>query len=257
MPAYDAEQMERADDVIYDWIYNGNKANYYMLLCKELSYYTVFHSEDNCLIANDFIAELWDVLRGMTIRDVSVDTNGNSVGSAKSLNELFGLEEFVGTITYQIKDEAGNLGELRSFYIERNTAVESTISTTVNNKTGWLNAYNVTYTSVTNGLLIDKVEYYFVDTEGNTYCVNELEAGVEENIISNVYKISFGYEKYSLFLKFIEKYKQKTLSSDFAEGVKIKIAVPSDEEDFCEKLTDYFLGKVEIVKESQIYVVYG
>ena len=114
--------------------------------------------------------------------DVSVDTNGNSVGSAKSLNELFGLEEFVGTITYQIKDEAGNLGELRSFYIERNTAVESTISTAVNNKTGWLNAYNVTYTSVTNGLLIDKVEYYFVDTEGNTYCVNELEAGVEENI---------------------------------------------------------------------------
>ena len=83
------------------------------------------------------------------------------------------------------------------------------------------------------------------------------EAGVEENIISNVYKISFGYEKYSLFLKFIEKYKQKTLSSDFAEGVEIKIAVPSDEEEFCEKLTDYFLGKVEIVKESQIYVVYG
>ena len=83
------------------------------------------------------------------------------------------------------------------------------------------------------------------------------EAGVEENIISNLYKISFGYEKYSLFLKFIEKYKQKTISSDFAEGVVINIAVPSDEEDFCEKLTDYFLGKVEIVLTSQIYVVYG
>ena len=83
------------------------------------------------------------------------------------------------------------------------------------------------------------------------------EAGVEENIISNVYKISFGYEKYSLFLKFIEKYKQKTISSDFAEGVEIVIAVPSDETDFCDKLTDYFLGKVEIEKQSQIYVVYG
>ena len=83
------------------------------------------------------------------------------------------------------------------------------------------------------------------------------EAGVEENIISNVYKISFGYEKYSLFLKFIEKYKQKTISSDFAEGVEITIAVPSDEVDFCEKLTDYFLGKVEIELTSQIYVVYG
>ncbi len=83
------------------------------------------------------------------------------------------------------------------------------------------------------------------------------EGGFEENIISDVYKISFGYEKYSLFLKFIEKYKQKTISSDFAEGVEIKIAVPSSEADFCDKLTDYFLGKVEIEKESQIYVVYG
>ena len=83
------------------------------------------------------------------------------------------------------------------------------------------------------------------------------EAGFEENIISNVYKITFGYEKYSLFLKFIEKYKQKTISSDFTEDIVIKIAVPSDEVDFCEKLTDYFLGKVEIQKESEIFVVYG
>ncbi|MBR2337776.1 MAG: YigZ family protein [Clostridia bacterium] len=83
------------------------------------------------------------------------------------------------------------------------------------------------------------------------------EAGFEENIISNVYKITFGYEKYSLFLKFIEKYKQKTLSSDFAEDIVIKIAVPSEEVDFCEKLTDYFLGKVEIQKESEVFVVYG
>lgn len=83
------------------------------------------------------------------------------------------------------------------------------------------------------------------------------EAGVEENIVSCVYKITFGYEKYSLFLKFIEKYKQKTISSDFAEGVVIKIAVPSEETDFCAKLTDYFLGKVEIEKENEIFVVYG
>ena len=82
-------------------------------------------------------------------------------------------------------------------------------------------------------------------------------AGIEENVLSNVYRISFGYEKYSLFLKFIEKYKQKTIFSDFAEGVVVKIAVPSDEVDFCEKLTDYFLGKVEIVSEEQIFVVYG
>jgi uncharacterized YigZ family protein len=82
-------------------------------------------------------------------------------------------------------------------------------------------------------------------------------AGIEENVLSNVYKISFGYEKYSLFLKFIEKYKQKTIFSDFAEGVIVKIAIPTDQEDFCEKLIDYFLGKVEIVSEEQIFVVYG
>ena len=82
-------------------------------------------------------------------------------------------------------------------------------------------------------------------------------AGTEENILSNVFKIKFGYDKYSLFLKFIEKYKQKTLSSDFAEGVEIKIAVPSNTDDFCEKLTDYFLGKVEIINDGQIFVVYG
>ena len=83
------------------------------------------------------------------------------------------------------------------------------------------------------------------------------EAGVEENINSNLFEISFGYEKYSLFLKFIEKYKHKIIFSNFGEGVIVKIAVPSNEDDFCEKLTDYFLGKIEIVKENQIFVVYG
>ncbi len=82
-------------------------------------------------------------------------------------------------------------------------------------------------------------------------------AGVEENVLSNLYRISFGYEKYSLFLKFIEKYKQKTIFSDFAEGVVVEIAVPNEETDFCEKLTDYFLGKVEIEKKDELFVVYG
>ena len=49
--------MDRAEDTIHDWIYNGHRANYYMLLCKELSYYTLFHSVDNCLIEEDFIRD--------------------------------------------------------------------------------------------------------------------------------------------------------------------------------------------------------
>ena len=47
-----------------------------MLLCKELSYNTLFHSVDNCLIEEDFIRELWDVCSYLgPIHDISVDDN--------------------------------------------------------------------------------------------------------------------------------------------------------------------------------------
>lgn len=76
MPIYQQEEMDKAEDLIYDWIYNGHRANYYMLLCKELSYYTLFHSIDNCLIEEDFIRELWDVCSYLgPIHDISVDDN--------------------------------------------------------------------------------------------------------------------------------------------------------------------------------------
>lgn len=76
LPVYTDEDMDRAEDTIHDWIYNGHRANYYMLLCKELSYYTLFHSVDNCLIEEDFVRELWDVCRYLgPIHDISVDDN--------------------------------------------------------------------------------------------------------------------------------------------------------------------------------------
>ena len=76
LPVYTDEDMDRAEDTIHDWIYNGHRANYYMLLCKELSYYTLFHSVDNCLIGEDFIRELWDVCSYLgPIHDISVDDN--------------------------------------------------------------------------------------------------------------------------------------------------------------------------------------
>lgn len=76
LPVYTDEDMDKAEDIIHDWIYNGHKANYYMLLCKELSYYTVFHSEENCLVIDDFIRELWDVCNYLgPIHDISVDDN--------------------------------------------------------------------------------------------------------------------------------------------------------------------------------------
>lgn len=76
LPVYTDEDMDRAEDTIHDWIYDGHRANYYMLLCKELSYYTLFHSVDNCLIEEDFIRELWDVCSYLgPIHDISVDDN--------------------------------------------------------------------------------------------------------------------------------------------------------------------------------------
>lgn len=76
LPVYTDEDMDRAEDTIHDWIYNGHRANYYMLLCKELSYYTLFHSVDNCLIEEDFIRELWDVCSYLgPIHDISIDDN--------------------------------------------------------------------------------------------------------------------------------------------------------------------------------------
>ena len=76
LPVYTDEDMDRAEDIIHDWIYDGHRANYYMLLCKELSYYTLFHSVDNCLIEEDFIRELWDVCSYLgPIHDISIDDN--------------------------------------------------------------------------------------------------------------------------------------------------------------------------------------
>ena len=76
LPVYTNEDMDRAEDTIHDWIYDGHRANYYMLLCKELSYYTLFHSVDNCLIEEDFIRELWDVCSYLgPVHDISVDDN--------------------------------------------------------------------------------------------------------------------------------------------------------------------------------------
>lgn len=76
LPVYTDEDMDKAEDVVHDWVYNGHRANYYMLLCKELSYYTLFHSADNCLIVEDFIRELWDVCSYLgPIHDISVDDN--------------------------------------------------------------------------------------------------------------------------------------------------------------------------------------
>ena len=83
------------------------------------------------------------------------------------------------------------------------------------------------------------------------------KAGVEENLLANLYSVTFGYDKYSLFLKFMENRKHQTVSSDFDSEITVQIAIPSTDTDFTPKLTDYFLGKVIIKNEGQTFVVFG
>ena len=80
--------------------------------------------------------------------------------------------------------------------------------------------------------------------------------GVEENSLADVYKITFGYDKYSLFLKFIEGKKHRVVRSEFNQDVTVNIAIPTTDTNFTNKLTDYFLGQVNIVKENQTFVVF-
>ena len=83
------------------------------------------------------------------------------------------------------------------------------------------------------------------------------KAGIEENLLALIYSVTFGYDKYSLFLKFIENRKNKIISSYFNEDITVKIAIPQTDSNFTEKLTDYFLGKVEIKCDGQTFVVFG
>lgn len=76
MPCFEDKDWDEAAVVIADWV-NAHMDNYYMLLCKELSYYTLFNtSRENITIA-DFTTELFDILKDLgAVKNIEVDTNG-------------------------------------------------------------------------------------------------------------------------------------------------------------------------------------
>ena len=83
------------------------------------------------------------------------------------------------------------------------------------------------------------------------------EAGVEELRPSNVIKVVVAYDKYSAFLKFCEKRTIITTDTAYGENVEITVAVPTkDAAEFKEKLTDFMVGKVEIIDLSADFFVY-
>ena len=75
LPIYDEEKWQEAEKILVAWL-NEHQDDYYMLLCKELSYYTLFDVSREDLEITDFIKELFDILVDLgTVKDISIDTN--------------------------------------------------------------------------------------------------------------------------------------------------------------------------------------
>lgn len=88
MSALDEDGKSKARQKFFEWFWGNDDANnidhYYMLLCKELNYYTIFHNSQHCAGAtedpmdeDDLWRELLDVLSYVgDIKVMEVDTNG-------------------------------------------------------------------------------------------------------------------------------------------------------------------------------------
>ena len=75
MPEYDEKKWTDAKLIVADW-YNKHKDNYYMLLCNECNYYTLFDMTRENAIGADLAYELQDTIRYVgAVHDISVDTN--------------------------------------------------------------------------------------------------------------------------------------------------------------------------------------
>lgn len=74
MPALSEDEERKASLEFFDWIPADSR--YFMLLCNEISYYTVFHLNENAT-KEDFWNELIDIAHGLgTLKCIEVDTNG-------------------------------------------------------------------------------------------------------------------------------------------------------------------------------------
>lgn len=80
LPALSGDGVAKAALEFFDWISESNRDTYYMLLCKEMSYYTVFHDIYDGMKgarAEDIWKELNSILSEIgTVKIMEVDTNG-------------------------------------------------------------------------------------------------------------------------------------------------------------------------------------
>ena len=82
------------------------------------------------------------------------------------------------------------------------------------------------------------------------------KAGEDEFILSDIFSLSFPYDRYGGFLKFKEAFKHKAISVEFNEGVSVLVAAPKNS-DFKEKAVDFFAGKTDIIKKSEEFINYA
>ena len=82
------------------------------------------------------------------------------------------------------------------------------------------------------------------------------KAGTVENVLSTVYLVELNYDLYSVFLKISERIKCSVISTDFEDVVKIKVAVPTKEDNFAAEILDKTNGKVEPKKIGEEFIVY-
>lgn len=76
MKPYGADEMETAKTLLAEWT-TKNVDTYYMFLCHDVRYFTLFDFTRHGAVFGEFIDEFFEVLKDFNqIFDISIDTNG-------------------------------------------------------------------------------------------------------------------------------------------------------------------------------------
>ena len=82
-------------------------------------------------------------------------------------------------------------------------------------------------------------------------------AKIVKNVVGVSLEIKCGYEMYNVLLQALKDKVFATLSTDFADNVKMTIAVPKEDADNIEKdITCALLGQVSVLKGATAYYVF-
>ena len=93
---------------------------------------------------------------------------------------------------------------------------------------------------------------------GGSVCECLDKANISEMVFADFFKVRISYESYSKLLKLIEREKAAVTETEFADGIKVGIAVRSESGvEFIKKANDVFCGNVEIRSGGNGYFPFG